>query len=193
MNAPKNSSRPATAFFLSALFFVFTVAAGIFVSYRLDVKLFETLSQYLTAALSEKAEFKEIFLNAVKCDFRYSLIVLVCALSIYSSFFPFAVIGFKGFSSGLAVALASRSLGTLLKTFVFSFSVFFSSVLTVPVYVLMFVMGCKFAARNRRSTEPKGKKFKNYLEFFAAVLILFAILCFVDLLQASLGLLVYSY
>jgi len=190
MNAPKNGSRPATAFFLSGLFFVLTVVAGIFVSYRLDAKLCEDLSQYLTEALSKKAEFKEVFKNAVKCDFRYSLVVLVCAIGIYSSFLPLLGIGFKGFSSGLAVALASLSLGTLSKTVAFSFSVFFSSILTVPVYVLMFVMGVKFAARNKKSTEPKGKKLKNYMEFLFAVAILFAVLCIIDLLQASLGLLI---
>jgi len=183
-----NGRKPTVSFFLSGMFFVFSVVAGMFASYRLDTELFETLSEFVVAALSEKAGFKQVFSNAVRYDFKFSLIVLFSALSIYSSFLPLLVIGFKGFSAGLAVVIGARVIGKLSGTLAFSAAVFVSTVLTVPVYVLMFVMGYKFALRTRQIAEPGSSKIKNYMEFLLAVAILFALLCIIDCLQAFLEL-----
>ena len=184
MRAAKNGSSPAVMFFLSVLFFAVSVAAGMFAAYHMGDELYETLAQYVNSALGEKIGFKKVFVNAVKSDFRYTVLVLVSSLSVFSSFVPLLMTGFKGFSSGLAVAVASRAIEMRAGSIAFSVAVFLSCVFTVPVYVLMFMLCFKFALRNRKSSEPFGIKAKNYMEFSVAVMMLFAVLCIIDCLQA---------
>lgn len=184
MRAAKDDSGCLVMFFLSVLFFAASIALGMFTAYHMSDTLYETLAGYVNSALDAKIGFKAVFFNAVKSDFRYTVLVLVSALSIYSSFFPLLMTGFKGFSSGLAVAVAARAIEKTSGVTAFSFAVFFSCVLTVPVYILMFMLCLKFAGRNRMSAEPFGIKAKNYMEFSAAVMLLFAALCIIDCLQA---------
>ena len=114
MRGPENGNKTAIGFLLSALFFAFCVAVGMFYSYHMDKELFGTLSAYVSAATEHETGFKEVFAKAAKYDFKYLIIVLVSAFSVYGSFFPLLVIGFKGFSSGLAVALGARVIESLL-------------------------------------------------------------------------------
>ena len=190
MRGPENGNKTAVGFLLSALFFAFCVAVGMFYSYHMDKELFGTLSAYVSAATEPGTGFKEVFAKAAKYDFKYLIIVLVSAFSVYGSFFPLLVIGFKGFSSGLAVALGARVIESLLGRIAFLSAVFLSSFLTVPLYVLMFLMGHRFAVRNRKSTEPKSQKFKDYIRLLLLGTIFFAILCIIDCLQASFGVMI---
>lgn len=184
MYATKEGGGFALTFSLSVLVFAISVALGMFAAYRLSDTLYESLEEYVCVALGQKSGFKEVLSNALKTDFRYTLITLVSAVSVYSSFLPLLLTGFKGFSSGLAVAVASRAIRSAGAVAVFSAAVFFSCVLTVPIYILMFMMCTRFARRTRRSAEPFKVKIKDYTEFSAAVMLLFAALCITDCLQA---------
>ena len=190
MRAAKKGISVQMMFFLSVLFFLVCLSLGMIAAYHMEDELYGELFEYLKAMLNEKTEFKEVFLSAVKSDFRYTFFVLVLSFGTVSSFLSIIFVGFKGFCSGLAVGLASCVLKNFFDVFIFSSAVFLSCVFKVPLYVLMFMMCFKFAKRNKNSTEPFGVKLKAYAEFFLAVMFLFAVLCAASCLEGAFSCLI---
>ena len=186
MRAAKKGNGVLVIFILSAIFFALCLCLGMIAGYQLDDELLTDLTQYVKSAFEEKTGFKKVLANAVKSDFRYTLTVLISSLSVISSFFPLVLIGVKGFSSGLATSVASSALGGFSEIFVFSSAVLLACIFTVPAYVFLFVMCFKFADENRKNRESFGAKSKGYMKFFAAVMIVFALLCVADCFVAAL-------
>ena len=188
MRAAKKGISAQLMFFLSVLFFALCLGLGMIAAYHMEDELYGELCEYLKTIFNEKKDFKEVFLSAVKSDFRYTFFVLVLSFGTISSFLSIIFVGFKGFCSGLTVGLASCVLKSFFEIFVFSSAVFLSCVFKVPLYVLMFMMCFKFAKRIKNSTEPFGAKLKAYAEFFLAVMFLFAVLCTASCLEAVISL-----
>ncbi len=184
----QNKSDESSHIFLfvsTAVIFSLCIAAGIFTAFNIDGELRGNLSEYLTSALSGKTEFKKIFFTAAASDFRYSVLIMILALGTYTSFVPALLIGFKGFSSGFSVVLASGLISAGATVAVAS-AVFLSCVFTVPVYTLMFLL-CRNCAKKLGSHNfTAGEKCKEYAIFMLSVMIMFSVLCIADCIQAVL-------
>lgn len=185
----KKGQSAGTLFLISALIFSLAAAAGMFFAYHLGDELKNSLGEYVKYALKEKSGIKETFSRAANNDFRYTAAVLLSAFSVYTTILPLCLVGFKGFCSGLAVAVASATLSGSKAIFTFSAAVFISCLVTVPVHILMYILSFKFALRMRQSTEKFSLKAKGYMEFFFAVMLMFFVLLAVDFFHAVIGLL----
>lgn len=183
MNGTKSGGYVLT-FAMSAAVFALCTGMGIFAAYNINGELFESLSGFVKNALTQRQGFKHVLLNAIESDFRYTCTVLVCALGIYTSVIPAAVTGYKGFCAGTAVGIAARVLdrAALIRV---SAAVFLSCLFTVSVYIIMFMLGFCRARRNRREERTVGEKVRDYMEFAAAVMIMFTVLCAANCIQAA--------
>lgn len=184
MHCKTDKSNPLFSFAACAAVFFLCVAAGMTAAFNTDGALLRSLGGYLKEALGGKADFKQTFTRAASSDIRYTIFIMLLAPGKYTSLIPILFIGFKGFSAGYSVILASKALsaGT---TAVIASAVFLSCVFTVPIYIMMFLLcrACagKFSAHKLTAKE----KLSEYASFLLSVMIMYSLLCLADCIQAA--------
>lgn len=175
------------SFILTIISFIFfiCVGIGIFAAFHTKNPLQKNLASFLNQAFSEKNSFKKIFLSAAITDFKYTLFVLLFAGSTHTSLFPAAFIGYRGFSAGFSVIVASRIV-SVKSTAAVGIAVFLSCIFTVPVYALMFILCRKCSKKLNLQHFTIKDKIKEYAIFTLSVMILFSALCIGNCIQALL-------
>lgn len=184
MQCKTDKSNPLFLFAASAAVFFMCTAAGMIAAFNTEGTLMRSLGGCINDALNNKDDFKQIFTRAASSDFRYTVIVMLLALGKYTSFAPILFIGFKGFSAGYSVILASKAVSAGASA-VIALAVFLSCVFTVPIYIVMFLL-CRSCAKKISAYKLSTKdKLGEYALFLLSVIILYSLLCLADCIQAA--------
>lgn len=189
MRGEKDGRGHLLVFLASAVVFVLFIAIGMLAAHNTSGEMYDELAKYLKTAVYKKTQFRQIFLKAAEADFRYTCLILICSLNIYTSAIPFLAVCFRGFCSGYAAALAADILSAR-GTAAVSAAIFVSVLLTVPIYILMFMLCRNFASEIGGVKMSFREKLKEYVMFAASVMIMFALLCITDCLLAAVGLVI---
>lgn len=174
-----------TLFMISFILWICAVFMGIYISFTSDAALSESIREYISSSLSSQNGFLSVFKNGVITNFKYSMALIISAMSVIFIPFTLFLIAFKGFSAGFTSMFLIRlygisGLGTSLTAVVIP--LFFS----LPVLFMMFVSSLytPIYTFKKKSEISAEEKWKIQFSYIIKIFILFLLLCLVTVFEA---------
>ena len=147
-------------FILAVSVFAIGIVLGVAVACRLGPEetsqLVRQLSDYISGGNATKVSFKQLVVSRCADNLRYILIVLICSRSVYLIPIAAVALGIWGYRLGFAVSFVCGSFGGEGIAITLASSLL-SYVLTMPLYILAFVLAAICSPRVRQhGTMRKG-------------------------------------
>jgi len=182
--AKQNSSAKPFVFSLTSI--TFCIVCGLALSFYHTGTLFYEGVSVMRNISFESLSFVSAFANAVKSDLLFCLCVMVFSGGFPTVIIPPLLFAFKLFSLGITVGLAAKCCVFEKATGVF-LSVFFSNILSIPLYAAIVFISLGFFDGIRHKNFYSHNMAKNYFLFTAKIFLVFVFMCISQLIQCGLG------
>lgn len=183
----QNNNKFAKFFLICCLFFAVCIALGMVAAHRIGGSAGNAAKNYISGAVLKNSDWFRVVKRAVARDFRYTCFALVCPFTVCTPFLLLALLGFDGFCKGLAVMTAAGTLAPG-RASVLCAVVLASCIMNVPLYITMFFL-CRKKSKSERAA-AFSSAFADYMAYAFGVMIVFALLCLVDVIQAAVCILI---
>jgi len=183
-------------FLLYAFVFVLYFAAaiiGIYWAMSAKEGYVSDITSYIQSVVGVKTAPLNVFKNGIASNFKYCL--ALCISASFIVFLPvcFFLIIFKGFSAGFASSFIIRLYG-IKGLGVSLVSVVMPLFLSLPMWFIIYILSVQFSINTfkLRKKISSHERWKMYVSYMAKVLVLFAFISIVTLIEAFLSPYVFS-
>ena len=163
-------------FVVATIVFAIGIISGSIVSTNISIndrnELKEQLSVYISAEAAKKLTFSDIFVCECVNHLRFIPLMLIFSFSTLFVIPAALMLGIRGYQLGFSISFVCSNFGKngILITLA---NALFSYMITIPIYIMMFVLLVNYSADGKRF-KGGGMKFGS---LFILFLIAYSILC----------------
>ena len=174
-------------FILAISVFALGAIIGSFVAARLNAadsnELKQQLATYISVGSAKEISFLDILICECTNHLRYIPLMLLCALSVRLVVPGALILAVRGYQLGFSVSFVCGNFGST-GILITSASAFFSYMIAIPVYFILFVLTADYAI-GQNSSRQTGTV-RNFRALCILFLIAYAALCIAACLEGLL-------